>query len=109
MKKVETRLIDDTDGSDADESVHFGLDGHDYQIDLTSENAAELRDRLEVFVSHAQRKTANSAAVKSSSKSRAARADTAAIRAWASQNGYEVSERGRIPNSIMEAYRVAGN
>jgi hypothetical protein len=107
---VETRLVDDLDGSEADETVTFALAGRQYEIDLSGENAAKLRESLASFVAAArrsggrQRPTATRSAARAESSVASDREHTAAVREWARQNGHEISDRGRIPNSVLEAY-----
>ena len=98
-------LEDDLDGGKADETVSFSLDGVSYEIDLSSKNANKLRDQLGTFVNAARRVGGRSAR----GRGRAGRASTktADIRLWARQQGLEVSERGRIPSSIVEQYEKA--
>ncbi|MFC9591533.1 Lsr2 family protein [Streptomyces sp. NPDC056944] len=110
-QKTVVILTDDLEGGEADETVAFALDGKSYEIDLSTGNADELRKLLEPYLA-AGRKTgrvtsagrvrpiASKAAVGSSS-------DTAAIRAWAKENGFEVNERGRVPADIKAAYEKA--
>lgn len=103
-------LIDDLDGNDADETVEFGLDGVTYQIDLSGENAEELRDALAQYVEHARRaggrKRANTRSAPKSNARPATvdREQNQAIRTWARKNGFQVSDRGRIPSDIVDAY-----
>ncbi|MFD4181116.1 Lsr2 family protein [Rhodococcus sp. NPDC058514] len=111
-KKVTVTLIDDVDQeAAADETVEFGLDGVTYEIDLSSANAAKLREQLEVWVSHARRSTGRrrAKAAAAGGKSRVAidREQSAAIREWARRNGHKVSARGRISADITEAYNKA--
>lgn len=94
-RKVEITLIDDIDGSTANETVHFGLDGNHYEIDLGEANAKRLRDALAPFIGTARRSTAYSAS------------EAPAIRTWAAQQGYKVSERGRLHSEVIDAYREA--
>lgn len=107
---VETRLVDDLDGSDAAETVTFALAGRQYEIDLSGENAAKLRESLASFVAAArrsggrQRSTGTRSAARAVSSVAIDREHTAAVREWARQNGHEISDRGRIPNSVLEAY-----
>ncbi|UGY92202.1 histone-like nucleoid-structuring protein Lsr2 [Streptomyces gobiensis] len=106
-QKVQVLLVDDLDGGEADETVTFALDGKSYEIDLTTANADKLREALADFVK-AGRRTGRV----SRGKGRAAAAsggsqDTAKIRAWARENGYEVNDRGRVPAEIREAYEKA--
>lgn len=105
-QKVNIILVDDIDGSDAEETVTFGLDGNNYSIDLNAENAQELRDALAPFIGHARREgaTRGRRARKSGSSAGASAAD---IRAWARDNDYEVSERGRVPAEVRQAYDAA--
>ncbi|MBA0127864.1 Lsr2 family protein [Haloechinothrix sp. YIM 98757] len=108
-QKVLVSLIDDLDGGEAEETVEFGLDGVTYQIDLSGENAEELRDALAQYIEHARRSGGRKkAGTKSSgSSNRSASVDreqNQAIRAWARKNGYTVSDRGRIPSEVVDAY-----
>ena len=108
-KQVITLLTDDIDGGEADRTVEFGLDGVNYTIDLSEKNAGKLRKALDPFLNAATRvgrSTAPSPARRNApaSTGRASRDQNQAIREWAGKNGYEVSERGRIPSSIVEAY-----
>ncbi|MEU7146977.1 Lsr2 family protein [Streptomyces sp. NPDC045456] len=114
-QKVQVLLIDDLKGGKADETVTFGLDGKSYEIDLSTKHAAMLRDALAEFVK-AGRKTGGRAVRGTASTSKAARSsaptsgggsDTAKIRAWAKENGYNVNDRGRVPAEIREAYEKA--
>lgn len=95
-QKVEVVLVDDLDGSEAKETVTFGLDSRFYEMDLSEEHAKELRETLKKFVRKGR-------AVPPPSPQNEARD----IRAWALKNGYEVSSRGRIHRDITEAYRNA--
>ena len=106
-KKVQVMLVDDVDkSSPADETVSFSLDGVSYEIDLTSDNAAMLRDDLAVWIGHAERtggrRSSGRATGKGSGSGR--KADLGAVREWARQNGHKVSDRGRIPATIIEQY-----
>jgi hypothetical protein len=114
-KQTTVILVDDLDGSEAVEQVEFAVDGKSYEIDLSEDNAAKLRDSLASFVAagrrsggsarrgRGQRATAEAPAA----PARADREATAAIRTWARENGHEVSERGRIPKAVVEAYQSA--
>jgi hypothetical protein len=106
-QKVEVRLVDDLDGSAADETVSFSLDGVSYEIDLSSGNAAKLRDAVAEYVGSARRAGGRRRAATTRRASRAASSETAEIRAWARETGHAVSERGRIPRHIVEAYEAA--
>lgn len=110
-QKVQVLLVDDIDGGTADETVTFGLDGVTYEIDLTTENATKLRDVLATWVANGRKvtgRTTSRSASRSSAPSRAARSGQAQeIREWAKANGYEVSERGRIPAEVKKAFEDA--
>ena len=110
-QRIVTELTDDTDGKPADETVTFALDGREYEIDLTSKNAAALRKALDVYVKNGRRigggrRGRTSGGPSSSSRSRSD-IDTKAVREWAGKNGYELSSRGRIPSNVLDAYRSA--
>ncbi len=104
-QKVNIVLIDDIDGSDAVETVTFGLDGTSYEIDLNKKNAASLRDALAGYVGNARKVTG----------SRRGRRPTAAalgpsareVRDWARSNGFKVPDRGRIPADVRAAFEKA--
>jgi len=111
-KQVITVLTDDLDGSNADRTVEFGLDGVNYTIDLSGANAGKLRKVLDPFLDAATRigRTGGSGRVASRSAAaappRTNRDQNQAIREWAAKNGYEVSERGRIPSAVVEAFHA---
>ncbi|CAM5707061.1 histone-like nucleoid-structuring protein Lsr2 [Streptomyces aurantiogriseus] len=107
-QKVQVLLVDDLDGGEADETVTFALDGKTYEIDLTTANADKLRSLLDPYVKGGRRTGGRASGGRG--KARAATGgsqDTAQIRAWAKENGYEVNDRGRVPASIREAYEKA--
>ncbi|MGI8666908.1 MAG: histone-like nucleoid-structuring protein Lsr2 [Jatrophihabitans sp.] len=111
-QKIQVLLVDDLDGGTATETVSFGLDGSGYEIDLSSDNANKLREVLAPFVGHARRASRGSTRPGTASRpgrsgARIDREQTQAIREWARKNGHKVSERGRIPGSIVEAYNSA--
>jgi Lsr2 len=108
-KKVQVTLVDDIDSSTAAETVSFGLDGAAYEIDLSKSNAKKLREALSVYVGSARRvsRSGRPAARSSRSTARAGREQTQAIREWARANGYAVSDRGRVPATVLEAYNTA--
>lgn len=110
-QEVIVALVDDLDGSDADETVEFGLDGVTYEIDLSEDNADELRDTLAQYVEHARRVGGRKRTATRKSNGQAParptttdRAQNQAIRAWARETGFDISERGRIPSEIVDAY-----
>ncbi|SEE92214.1 histone-like nucleoid-structuring protein Lsr2 [Ruania alba] len=106
-QKVRVLLIDDIDGSDAEETVTFGLDGVTYEIDLNDKNAAKLRDDLAKWVGAGRRSGGRKTTGRRVGGSRSSGSDAQKIREWAKQNGYKVSERGRVSAEIREAYAKA--
>ena len=113
-RQVITLLSDDLDGSEADRTVEFGLDGVNYTIDLSEKNIGKLRKALEPYIAAGARVGRREMNGRGSGRGRGAvpaarsnRDQNQAIREWASKNGYEVSERGRIPTSVVEAFNKA--
>lgn len=110
-QKVQVLLVDDLDGGEASETVSFALDGSNYEIDLSGKNAEELRDAFAKYVGSA-RKSGRATSSSSRSSSRRSgggttsmdRDQAAAIRSWAKGKGLQVSDRGRIPATIIEQY-----
>lgn len=99
------QLIDDLDGREASETVAFALDGTRYEIDLSVENAARLRDELAQYIANARRSSRSGPhSVARGRSHRTDRQHTAAIRDWARQNGHSVGEKGRIPSNVIDAY-----
>lgn len=119
-RRIVHQLVDDLDGSvleiGSGETVMFSLDGTAYEIDLTEDNAAALRAAFEPYIAAARSVSARAsnpprARANASSGPRAQRRsgqrDYGPIRAWAAENGYTLSERGRVPASVLEAYDAA--
>lgn len=110
-------LVDDLDGTTADERVSFGLEGVGYEIDLSTENAAGLRELLAPFAAAARRsgrrrpsrpreassRAASSPGATGASRSRSVNAE---IRSWAAAHGVVLPERGRIPSRVVEAFEA---
>jgi hypothetical protein len=108
-QQTTVRLVDDLDGSKASDTVTFSLDGRAYEIDLSDKNAARLRKALTPFIDVA-RKAGGRASSRSRGQrqtARSSREDSQVIREWARQNGHKVSGRGRLSQSVLEAYRAA--
>lgn len=108
MQRVQVVLEDDVDGGEASETVRFALDGTDYEIDLSEENARKLRDDLAPWTGHARRagRTAGSGRTPRAAKANAG-AGAGDIRAWAQEQGMGVSARGRVSAEVREAYERA--
>jgi hypothetical protein len=109
-KQIVTLLTDDIDGREADRTVEFGLDGITYTIDLSEKNSGKLRKALGPYLAVASRVGRSTASGRTAGRgaapapSRANRDQNQAIREWATRNGKEVSDRGRIASSIVEAF-----
>jgi uncharacterized membrane protein len=104
-------MEDDLDGGDADETVQFAVDGASYEIDLSTANASKLRDALAKYVG-AGRKVSARGGARTRGRAAATRSsggNTAKVREWARANGYEISDRGRVPANILTAYEQANN
>ena len=97
-------LVDDLDGTEADSTVHFTVEGTSYEVDLSEANRDKLLEALTPY------RTAGRVVgvEKKSRRSRNARLDydPAKVRAWAQGQGIELGARGRIPASVIESYRV---
>lgn len=110
-KQVTVTLIDDVDEVPAAETVRFGLDGRAYEIDLSDANAHKLRRQLSSWIEHSRPAgfLGGRGAGDSSPKRRGAadRAHSAAVRRWAKEHGYEISDRGRISSEVVQAYDAA--
>ena len=118
-KEVRTVLLDDLDGSDADETFSYEFDGRSYEIDLTTEHANRLEQAfqlLDPFVDHLRRvspgkskrttRPGQAVAKKVGARS-SSRFDAKVVRTWAWENGIELSDRGRIPANVVEKWRAA--
>jgi Lsr2 len=105
-KQTTVTLVDDLDGSAAEEQIEFAMDGKSYEIDLSSANSARLREALAPFVSAARRTGGRrrSGGTATATRSSTDREQNQAIREWAQRQGMKISERGRIPSNVLEAY-----
>lgn len=99
-QRVRVDLVDDLDGAPAEESVNFSLDGVNYVIDLSSDNAAKLREEFAPWVGAARRTGGRRTRGRRPTGGPTANE----IRNWAREEGLEVSDRGRVPNEVREAY-----
>jgi hypothetical protein len=108
-QRVNVILVDDLDGSDAVETVSFGLDGVDYEIDLSEAHASDLREALALYVGHARRSAGRRRGSVRRTRAGSAQggASAAEIREWARENGWDVPERGRVSAEVREAYTAA--
>lgn len=108
-QKVLVQLVDDLDGSSSEDisTVHFGLDGVEYEIDLSSSNAEQIRSLFTDYVSAARRAGGRARRGVPAIGKNGGASDAGKIREWATQNGFELAGRGRIPAHVIVAYKEA--
>jgi hypothetical protein len=109
-QKIQTLLIDDLDGGQAESTLRFGLDGAEYEIDLSAKHAEALRKALEPYVTAGRRASGSVARRPGRSGRRAATAagpDSTSVREWAKAQGIEVKDRGRVPAELVVKFRAA--
>ena len=104
-QKIQTLFVDDIDGSEAEGTVRFGLDGADYEIDLSVAHSEELHKALAPYAAHARKAGGTRRPARGGRNASAI--DTHKVREWAREQGIEIKERGRVPASIAEKYREA--
>jgi hypothetical protein len=105
-QKVQVLLVDDLDGGAADETVRFACDGSQFEIDLSTANAKQLRDSVQPFVD-AARRVGPARRRGGPQRSTTSHERSTDIRAWAKMRGITVNDRGRIPASVVEQYDAA--
>jgi nucleoid-associated protein Lsr2 len=107
-QKIQTLFVDDIDGSEAEGTVRFGLDGTDYEIDLSTAHAANLRTALEKFIAAGRKAPGSARRPKRTGRSAAAASiDTTVVRAWAKDQGIDIKDRGRVPAEVVAKYQAA--
>jgi len=107
-QKIQTLFIDDIDGTEAEGTVRFALDGADYEIDLNAKHAAALRKTLAKYIDGARR--SSSAArrpARSGRRASASGVNTTEVREWAKAQGIEVKDRGRVPAELVVRFKAA--
>jgi hypothetical protein len=102
MQRVDIRLEDDLTGGPADETVEFSIDGRSYEIDLNARHAADFRRQLTRFLEHAS--LVRPAHRRPQVRTLTNRERSRQIRAWAEEQGFDVSERGRLPSEVIQQY-----
>ncbi|MEU5554160.1 Lsr2 family protein [Micromonospora sp. NPDC047793] len=110
-KQIIQKLIDDLDGGDAEETIKFALDGVQYEIDLSSSNAGKLRELFAPYVAHGTKVgrggvVVGGRAARGHGTASTDREQNKAIRAWAKKAGKDISDRGRIPQEIVDDYHA---
>ena len=107
-QKIQTLFIDDIDGSEAEGTVRFGLDGAEYEIDLNAKHAEALRKSLAKYIDAARRSSgAARRPTRSARRASASGVNTTEVREWAKAQGYEVKDRGRVPAELVVKFRAA--
>jgi hypothetical protein len=108
--QVHTTFVDDLDGTEAEGTVEFAFEGKPYEIDLSKENFAKLAEILQPYITagrRAGRSGGGSATQPARSTMRRRREELEPIRQWARENGYQVSDRGRVAKTVIDAYNAA--
>ena len=107
-QKIQTLFIDDIDGSEAEGTVRFALDGAEYEIDLNAKHAEELRKTLSRYVEAARRSSGTARRpARSGRRTAASGLNTTEVREWAKAQGIEVKDRGRVPAELVVRFRAA--
>jgi hypothetical protein len=107
-RKIQTLFIDDIDGSEAEGTARFALDGSEYEIDLSAAHSTELRNSLEKYVAHARKVGGTTRrAPRGAGRKGGGSIDTTAVRSWAREQGIDIKERGRVPASVVAQYKEA--
>lgn len=106
MRKTKIILIDDIDGTEADRTIQFGLNGTTYEIDLNETNTQKLEAALAPFVEKAT-KVAGRRSSGQTRRTTAGPSFSQNVRAWAKEQGITVPDRGRVPNTVLEQYKAA--
>ena len=110
-KQIIHKLVDDIDGGDADETIRFALDGVQYEIDLSNKNAGKMRNAIAPYLAAGSRVGRGGVvpagrAARGHGPATVNREQNKAIRAWAKKAGKDISDRGRIPQEIVDDYHA---
>ena len=106
-QRVQTIFVDDLDGSAAEATVRFGVDGTDYEIDLNAAHAKALSEALEKYIQAGRRVSGSARRSARGRRATVGAANSAEVRAWARSQGIKVSDRGRIPASVIASFKEA--
>ena len=107
-QKIQTMFVDDLDGSEAEGTVRFGLDGADYEIDLNAQHAQALREALAPYVSAARRSGGGARRpARAGRRAQGGGLNTTEVREWAKSQGIEVKDRGRVPAELVVKFKAA--
>lgn len=107
VQKIQTLFIDDIDGGAAEGTVRFGLDGTEYEIDLNAKHTEELRKVLANYAAHGRKAGGTTRRTSRGRRPDAGAVDTAKVREWAKESGYDIRDRGRVPANVVEKYKAA--
>jgi hypothetical protein len=102
-----TSFVDDIDGSEAEGTVRFALDGDEYEIDLNVKNGAALRKVLGPYVAVARKSAGARRPVRRARRGTSGGVNTTEVREWAKSHGIDVKERGRIPAELLVKFQAA--
>jgi Lsr2 len=105
-QKVQVVLTDDIDGTAGVETASFSYGGIEYEIDLSAKNAEKFHKNMQFYADHGRR-VGGRARRASAPRGSGGKSDSASVRAWAKEAGYDVPARGRIPKSVLTAYEEA--
>jgi hypothetical protein len=103
-QRTQILYVDDIDGSGAEATVRFGVDGADYEIDLNKKHADQFAKAIRPYIDAARKVSSSRRAARGS---RPARHNQSDVRAWARAQGLKVSDRGRIPADVLAKYEAA--
>lgn len=107
-KQTHEVFIDDIDGTEGAQTVHFGFDGQDYEIEINQAHLDQLTEALAPFIEHGRKvRRAGTGRTTQPKNTPSARAGATAVRQWAAEEGLEVNPRGRIPGEVLAAYDKA--
>ena len=108
-QKVQTLFVDDLDGSEADGTVRFGLDGTEYEIDLNAKHAQQLQRRPGTLhrCRPQSRRQRQAASPQPDARPAASALNTTEVREWAKTQGIDVKDRGRIPAELVVKFKAA--
>ena len=109
-QKIQTLFVDDLDGSEAEGTVRFGLDGTEYEIDLNARHAKELRNALARYAAAGRRAGASTSTrrpARSGRKAQPNALNTTEVREWAKTQGIDVKDRGRVPAELVVKFKAA--
>ena len=107
-QKVQTVFIDDLDGTEADGTVRFSLDGTEYEIDLNADHTQQLREALAPYVGAGRRASGSTRRpAHSGRRPQTSEPNTTEVREWAKAQGIDVKDRGRIPAELLAKFKAA--